>query len=151
MSGRCGIVLLTATEGDAMTTKTYIPLGDVPQALIDYAKGEDGMAILHFAEVRSKVTGAIVFPERDVLVIDSSSDLYCSSCDEYVDSVVEIGLTWYEKDGDDSFEYETEEIGDAFCPECQESSLASSEEEYWDAARDDYETERALDAWRGID
>lgn len=117
-------------------TKTYMPIGDVPQRVLDGCKDEFGMDILYHKK-------------RDILVVAGSSDRYCPDCDEYVDAVQEIGITWV-TDKDES-ECEWDEIGDEFCPDCLNDVLADDKDEYWEGMREDYYAERALDRWRGLD
>lgn len=132
------------------TTTTYMPIGDIPQRVLDGCKDEFGMEILYLPEMRTKKFGIVYAPQRDVLVISGGSDRYCSDCDEYVGAVQEIGLTWVNPDENES-ECEWDEIGSEFCPQCQNDVLHKSESEYADALRWDYEESRGLDRWRGLD
>lgn len=120
-----------------MSTKTYIPINEVPQRIIDGCKDEFGMEIVNVSK-------------RDALVIAGSSERYCGDCDDYVDAVQEIGMTWITDDENED-ECVWDEIGDEFCPECGNEALADDEDSYWEAEREEYEIERGLDRWRGID
>lgn len=120
------------------TTTAYMPIGDIPQRVLNGCKDEFGMDILHHAK-------------RDILIVAGSSEPYCADCDEYIDSAVqEIGITWITDDENDS-ECEWDEISEEFCPVCLGESLAEDKEEYWESMREDYYAERALDRWRGLD
>lgn len=117
-------------------TKEYISLGDIPQNVLDGCKDEFGMRILHLPELRSPY-GTVYSAQRDLLVATYSTDRYCSECEEYVDSVTEIGLLWVTKDPNES-ECGWDEIGDEICPECQSCFLTDSPEEAAEISRQDY-------------
>lgn len=131
-----------------MTTETYIPIGDIPQRVLDAGKDDFGMEILYLPELRSKITKQVYAPQRDVLVINYGFDRYCPNCDEYVEPVMEIGLTWITDDPNES-ECEWDEIGEPFCPNsnCRETYFTGSPEEAAENARDSYYADRA-DAMR---
>lgn len=120
------------------TTTAYMPIGDIPQRVLDGCKDEFGMDILFAAD------------KRDVLVIAGSSDRYCPDCDEYVGAVQEIGMTWVNPDPSES-ECEWDDLGDEFCPVCRNDVLFDDEDEYAEGQREMYEEDRALDRWRGLD
>lgn len=128
------------------TITTYMPIGDIPQSVLDSCKDEFGMEILYLPELRTK-RGNVYAPQRDVLVI-FGGERYCVDCNEYVDAVQEIGITWV---GDDLEECEWDEIGEKFCPECHSDNLPSSAEEYIEDMRQSYDEDRGMDSWRGLD
>lgn len=121
-----------------MNTKTYIPIGDIPQQLLDDCKDEFGMDILFLPPLRSTVTKQIYDPQRDVLVVHDRLDRYCPNCDDYVDTVVEIGITAIGDAPD--YECEWDEIGEPFCPNsvCRETYFTETPEEAQENARLSY-------------
>lgn len=120
----------------------YLTIGDIPQVLLDTCKDEFGMEILYLPELRSKVTGAVYAPQRDVLVIKADWQRYCPSCDEYVDPVVEAQITWVSRD---SMECLWDEVGEVFCPNhhCRETYFTDSPEQADEYARESYDSDRA--------
>jgi hypothetical protein len=128
-----------------MTTKTYMPIGDIPQRVLDGCKDEFGMQILHLPELRTRY-GTVYATQRDIVVIADCSNLYCPTCGDYVDTVQEIGIT-YVTDLPDESECLWDEIGEPFCPDCQETYFTDSEEQYVEDARQSYLSDMA-DAMR---
>ncbi len=98
---------------------------DVPQTIIDGYRGEISL---------------LQYPNQNILVTFSDHDRYCPDCDEYVDPVTSITVTWISKDGT---ECEWEETGEQFCPECQGVYFANNRQEALEIAREDYFANRA--------